>query len=221
MPFAAPCRWYPSRVQLSRDGLARDKARFSKPTNCRAIGLSSHVRGPLHCKVIVGSTMCRRELAQARKQPPYAAAMPPAAEGTCYPPSIQLIRKTKIGSEARCHKFSNGGEQSKSAVICGPLGRHSPLSPATAARRSLPTLLHWSIMRRLPADVSKSQPRTWRPTATPQLCRRPVGPSCGSPDGCPYKPGSAHLHTPDRLQGLAWHRQRRAERSGLLPGIGR
>jgi hypothetical protein len=144
VPFAAACSWYPSRVQLSRDGVAGDKARFSKLSNCRAIGRSSHVRDPLQCKVI-GSTMCRRELAQTRKQPSYGDTMPPTAPGTCYLPSIQLIRKSKIGSEARCHKFSNGGKQSKSAVICGPLG-HSPLSPATAARRSLPTLLHSSIM---------------------------------------------------------------------------
>ena len=159
MPFAAPCRWYPSHVQLSRDGVAGDKARFSKPTNCRAIGLSSHVRDPLQCKVI-GSTMCRRELAQTRKQPSYGDTMSPTAPGTCYPPSIQLIRKSKIESEARCHKFSNGGKQSKSAVICGPLGRHSSLSPATAARRSLPTLLHWSIMagrcRRLMLNLCRS-----------------------------------------------------------------
>ena len=49
--------------------------------------------------------------------------MPPAAQGTCYPSSIQLIRKTEIGSEARCHKFSNGREQSKGAGVCGPLAR--------------------------------------------------------------------------------------------------
>jgi len=57
VPFAASCCWYPSSVQLSRDGVAGDKARFSKPTNCRAIGLRSHVRDPPQCKVI-GSTMC-------------------------------------------------------------------------------------------------------------------------------------------------------------------
>jgi hypothetical protein len=180
VPFAAPCRWYPSRVQLSRDGVAGDKARFSKPANCRAIGLSSHVRDPLQCKVIVGSTMCRGELAQTRKQPSYGDTMPPTAPGTCYPPSIQLIRKSKIGSETRCHKFSNGGKQSKGVGICGPLARR-PLSPATAARRSFPTLLHWSIMRRLSDDVSKSHPQTWLPRATRPLCRKPVGPSCSQP----------------------------------------
>jgi hypothetical protein len=57
VPFAARCRWYPSRVQLSRDGLARDKARCPDFKNCRAQGFSSHVRDPLQCKVIVGSTM--------------------------------------------------------------------------------------------------------------------------------------------------------------------
>jgi hypothetical protein len=122
MPFAAPWGRYSLLVQLSRGGLGGDKACFSKPTNCRAIGLSLNVCHPLECKVIVGSAMFRRELEQARKQPPYAAAMPPTTEGACYPSSVQLIRKAKSGS-ARCHKFSNGREQSKGAGVCGPLAR--------------------------------------------------------------------------------------------------
>ena len=111
MPFAATCRWYASRVQLSRDGLVGDKARYPELKNCRTQGLSSRVRDPLHCEVIVGSTMFRRELAEARKQPPYGAAMPPTGTGTCYTPSVQLVRKTTLGSEGRRHKLSNDGEQ--------------------------------------------------------------------------------------------------------------
>ena len=121
MPFAAPCRWYLSCVQLAYDGLVGDKAHLPKIVNCWPECLSSQVRGPLPCKVIVGSTMFRRELTQARKQPPYRAAMPPTGAGTCYAPSVQLIRKTTLGSEARRHKLSNGGEQDKGAGVRGPL----------------------------------------------------------------------------------------------------
>jgi hypothetical protein len=121
VPFAAPCCRYPLIAQLSRDGLDRDEARFSKIVNRWPECLSSQVRNSLHCKAIVGSTMFGRELAEARKQPPYAAAMPPAAAGTCYAPSVQLIRKTTFGSEGRRHELSNGGEQDKGARVRGPL----------------------------------------------------------------------------------------------------
>jgi hypothetical protein len=67
VPFAAPWRWNPALGQLSRNGLDGDKARLSKVTNCRAKSLSSQVRHTLQYKAIVGSTMFRRKLAQARK----------------------------------------------------------------------------------------------------------------------------------------------------------
>ena len=121
MPFAAGCRWYPSLVQLAGDGTDGDKARLPKIINRWPECLSSKVRDSLHCEAIVGSAMFRRELAQARKQPPYAAAMPPTGAGTCYAPSVQLIRETTLGSEARRHKLSNGGEQDKDAGVRGPL----------------------------------------------------------------------------------------------------
>ena len=69
----------------------------------------------------------RRELAEARKQPPHGAAMPPAAAGTCYPLAVQLICKTTIGSETGCDKLSNGRQQSKCAGICCLLGRQRTL----------------------------------------------------------------------------------------------
>jgi hypothetical protein len=121
MPFRAPRGWYPSLVQLSRDGIDGDKASFPKLSDYRGQRLSSHFRDRLEFEVAVSSTMCRCESAQAREHPPYGAAMPPAVAGTRQPSSIQLIRKTEIGSKARCHKLSNGGEQDKGAGVRGPL----------------------------------------------------------------------------------------------------
>ena len=81
------------------------------------------------------------ELVQARKQPPYATAMPPTAECTCYASSIQLVGKTEIGSAAR-HKFANDWEQSNGAGVCGPLIAQRTMTSADA-RRPLPAyLLH-------------------------------------------------------------------------------
>jgi hypothetical protein len=94
VPFAAQCGCYLARVQLPRDGLVGDKAHLPKIVNCWPECLSSQVRGPLPCKGIVSSTMFRRELTQARKHPPYRAAMPPTGAGTCYAPSVQLIRRS-------------------------------------------------------------------------------------------------------------------------------
>src|SRR6266851_4625458 len=120
MPFAAPCRWYLSLVQLARDGLDGDKARFPKFTNCRAKGLSSHVRDALARQSIVDPVLSRRELAQARKHPRYGGAMPPTANGAWYPPSVQFIRQRALGNEACRHKLPNGREQSKGAGVCCP-----------------------------------------------------------------------------------------------------
>ena len=47
--------------------------------------------------------------------------MPPTANGARYSPSVQLIRETTLGSEARRHKLSNDGEQDKGAGVGGPL----------------------------------------------------------------------------------------------------
>jgi len=121
VPFAAPCRWYPSPVQLARDGTDGDKARFPKLANCRAKGLSSHVRDPLACQSIVDPALSRREQAQARKHPHYGGTMPPTATGARYPPSVQLIRHPTLGNEACRHKLPNGWEHSKGAGVCGPL----------------------------------------------------------------------------------------------------
>jgi hypothetical protein len=47
--------------------------------------------------------------------------MPPTGTGTCYTPSVQLVRKTTLGSEGRRHKLSNDGEQDEGAAVRGPL----------------------------------------------------------------------------------------------------
>ena len=145
MPFRALRGWYPSLVQLLRDGIDGDKASFPKLSDCRGQRVSSHVRDRLECEVAANSTMCRCESAQAREHPPYGTAMPPAVAGTRQPSSIQLIRKTEIGSKARCHKLSNGGEQSTGAGVCGSLARSSSAYPSLAGR-SFTTSLHRAIM---------------------------------------------------------------------------
>src|SRR5216683_6606130 len=119
MPFAAPCRWYPPLVQLARDGLNGEKARFPKFTNCRAKGLGSHVRDPLACQFIVDPAPSRNEQVQTRKHPRYGGLMPPTANGARYPPSVQFIRQPTLGNEACRHKLSNGREQRKGAGVCG------------------------------------------------------------------------------------------------------
>src|SRR5258707_6242129 len=81
-PFAASCRWYPSLVQLARDGRDGDKARFPKFTNCWAKGLSSQVSDPLACQFTVGPAPLRHEQVQTRKHPRYGGAIAaPATPG--------------------------------------------------------------------------------------------------------------------------------------------
>jgi hypothetical protein len=77
-PLAALCRWYPSLVQLARDGRDGDKARFPKFTYCWAKGLSSHINDPLACQFAVDPTF-RHEQIQASKHPNDSGAMPAAA----------------------------------------------------------------------------------------------------------------------------------------------
>ena len=120
VPFATSRCCYPSLVQLSRDSLDRDKARFAKSTNCRAKRLSSHVRDPL-LESIVDSVLPRREQIQALKHPQYSVAMPPTAAGSWYPPPVQFIREPTMGNEACRYEHSNGREQSEGARVCGPL----------------------------------------------------------------------------------------------------
>jgi hypothetical protein len=71
VPFAALCCRYSSLVQLPRDGLDGDKARFPKFTNCRSQGLGSRIRGLLLCQTIIGPTVAQRYQAQARQRPYY------------------------------------------------------------------------------------------------------------------------------------------------------
>ena len=99
----------PCLFSLSAMALMETRPSFRKLTNRRTKSLDSHVRHALQCKVIVGYSMSRGELVPARKQPPYATAMPPTAECTCYASSIQLVGKTEIGSAGR-HKFANDCE---------------------------------------------------------------------------------------------------------------
>jgi hypothetical protein len=61
VPFATPCRWYLSLVQLARDGLDGEKARFPKFTNCRAKSLGSRVRDLLACQSIVDLALAERD----------------------------------------------------------------------------------------------------------------------------------------------------------------
>ncbi|MEA2909576.1 MAG: hypothetical protein QOJ15_1657 [Bradyrhizobium sp.] len=146
MPFAAPWRWYPSLVQLSRDGLDGDITRFSKLTNCRAKGLSSHVRDPPARQSIVDPVLSRREQIQAPKHPQYGIAMPPTAAGRWYPPSVQFTCEPTMGNEACRYEHSNGREQSEGAGVCGPLARQRAAYPVPAGWSSLTCLFHWAIM---------------------------------------------------------------------------
>ena len=109
VPFAASWRWYPSLVQLVRDGLDGDKTRFAKFTNCRTKGLGSHVSGPLHRQP------------HAPKHPHYSGAMPASAKGSRYPSSVQLTRQLTLGNEASRHELPNGRGQSSGTGVCGSL----------------------------------------------------------------------------------------------------
>ena len=123
LPFAAPCRLYPLHVQLSRDVLGGDKARFAKFPNCRAIGFSSHVRGLLGCSSIVDPALAQLDQAQARQHPHDGGAMPASAKGGRYPSSVQLTRQLTLGNEASRHELPNGRGQSSGAGVCGLLVR--------------------------------------------------------------------------------------------------
>jgi hypothetical protein len=108
MPFTALWRWYPSLVQLLRNGLDGDQARFSKLANCRPKDLSSRIRGPLVHQFTVDPVLSR---IQAPKHPHYSGAMPPTAFGSWYPPSVQLCRQSPARYEAGRHNLPNGRDQ--------------------------------------------------------------------------------------------------------------
>ena len=116
VPSATSRCCYPLLVQLGRDGLDGDKARFPKFTNCWAKGLSSHVNDPLACQFTVDSTF-RHEQIQAPKHPNYSGAMPPTANGARYSPSVQLIRQATLRNEACRDQHSNGRQQNEGAGI--------------------------------------------------------------------------------------------------------
>ena len=143
MPFTALWRWYPSLVQLSRNGLDGDKARFSKFTNCRAKDLSSRIRGPLVHQFTVDPVLSR---IQAPKHPHYSGAMPPTAFDSWYPPSVQLCRQSPARYEAGHHNLPNGRDQLASAGICSVLVRDCTLYARSARRRFVTRLVHFAIM---------------------------------------------------------------------------
>jgi hypothetical protein len=116
VPFAASWCCYPSLVQLARDGLDGDKARFAKFANCRTKALGSHVRRPLVSQSTADPATVLQP--QALKHPHYGVAMPPTASGARHPSSVQFVRQTTMGNEAGCHKLLDGRQQSKGAGVC-------------------------------------------------------------------------------------------------------
>jgi hypothetical protein len=120
-PFTAPCRRYPSLVQLARDGLVGDNARFAEFKNCRAQGFSSHVRGLLVCLPIVDHTISGCDQPQVRQHPHYGGVLPSTTTGGRDSSTVQLARQRPARYEASRPKLPNGRDQNKGAGFCGSL----------------------------------------------------------------------------------------------------
>ena len=159
VPFAALRCSYSLPVQLVRNGLDGDKARSSKLTNCRAKDLSSCVRGPLVHQFIVDPVLFR---IQAPKHPHHSGAMPPAASGSWYPPSVQLFRQRPACYEASRHNLPKCRDQIESAGICGVLVRNCTVYRRSARRSFVTRLVHFAIMAGIDGWLRVKNVSRWR-----------------------------------------------------------
>jgi hypothetical protein len=122
VPFAAPCRWYLSRVQLARDEAESIEALCPEFTNCRGQRLGFRISVPLACLPIVDSAACAgRKKAQAPQHPHYGRVVPSTTAGGRYSSSVQLIRQRPARYEPSRPKLPNSWDQSIGAGVRGPL----------------------------------------------------------------------------------------------------
>jgi len=214
-------RGYLSLAQFPCDGLDGDKASSLNFSNCRGQPLSSHVSGTLlilaslpHVikpkRVSIRVTVVRCHL------PPWAAGMSlrfnssasadrerkPAAR------SSRMVEAKALARESAARLLAN--------APCIPRLRDE-VSPRTIGS-AWPGCAAATDVKFVSRSAREAGQGLWPPTRS--LRRKSDDRSCGSLGGCPNKPGSERPHRPDRRQPPAPHR-RCAERSGLLPGIGR